>query len=257
MAAALRKATGGPLAVLCADETAAETLCASFYDEYGVDAVIIRPGHIYGPTASEADNRVSSAWPYAVARGEDLVMKSDGSQLRSYCHCLDTASAILTALLTGETMHPYNISDPACVISIRDMGELLAKAGGVRLIREEPTELENIVLLCHDAQAKKTTVEALPKIIEHYQSLGYTFEAIDRITADMYTKLDPKVCVPFLTHIKEAFLGSRVMLNNGMLGTIVRYNNDFVSKPLIRVNEDQIIDLNNNTDIKITEYNPK
>ena len=83
------------------------------------------------------------------------------------------------------------------------------------------------------------------------------FEAIDRITADMYTKLDPKVCVPFLTHIKEAFLGSRVMLNNGMLGTIVRYNNDFVSKPLIRVNEDQIIDLNNNTDIKITEYNPK
>ncbi len=121
---------------------AAETLCASFYDEYGVDAVIIRPGHIYGPTASKADNRVSSAWPYAVARGEDLVMKSDGSQLRSYCHCLDTASAILTALLTGETMHPYNISDPACVISIRDMGELLAKAGGVRLIREEPTELE-------------------------------------------------------------------------------------------------------------------
>lgn len=83
------------------------------------------------------------------------------------------------------------------------------------------------------------------------------FEAIDRITADMYTKLDPKVCVPFLTHIKEAFLGSRVMLNNGMLGTIVRYNNDFVSKPLIRINEDQIIDLNNNTDIKITEYNPK
>ena len=46
----------------------------------------------------------------------------------------------------------------------------------------EPTELENIVLLCHDAQAKKTTVEALPKIIEHYQSLGYTFEAIDRTT---------------------------------------------------------------------------
>ena len=44
----------------------------------------------------------------------------------------------------------------------------------------EPTELENIMLLCHDSATKQTTVEALPRIIEHYQALGYTFEAIDR-----------------------------------------------------------------------------
>lgn len=43
-----------------------------------------------------------------------------------------------------------------------------------------PTELENIVLLCHDSATKQSTVEALPRIIEHYQSLGYTFEALDR-----------------------------------------------------------------------------
>ena len=41
-------------------------------------------------------------------------------------------------------------------------------------------ELENVVLLCHDSSTKQTTVEALPRIIEHYQDLGYTFEAIDR-----------------------------------------------------------------------------
>ncbi|WP_130812569.1 polysaccharide deacetylase family protein [Olsenella sp. Marseille-P4559] len=40
----------------------------------------------------------------------------------------------------------------------------------------------NIILLCHDAATKDTTVEALPKIIEHYQALGYRFEAIDRST---------------------------------------------------------------------------
>ena len=55
---------------------AAETLCASFADEYGVSTVITRPGHIYGPTAAENDNRVSSAWPYDVARGQNIVMKS-------------------------------------------------------------------------------------------------------------------------------------------------------------------------------------
>ena len=39
---------------------------------------------------------------------------------------------------------------------------------------------ENIMLLCHDSATKQTTVDALPAIIEHYQSLGYSFEAIDR-----------------------------------------------------------------------------
>ena len=41
-------------------------------------------------------------------------------------------------------------------------------------------DLENVVLLCHDSSTKQSTVEALPRIIEHYQDLGYTFEAIDR-----------------------------------------------------------------------------
>ena len=44
----------------------------------------------------------------------------------------------------------------------------------------EPTELTNIMLLCHDSTHKQATVEALPRIIEHYQALGYSFEAIDR-----------------------------------------------------------------------------
>jgi len=43
-------------------------------------------------------------------------------------------------------------------------------------------DFENVVLLCHDSSTKQTTVEALPRIIEHYQALGYTFEAIDRTT---------------------------------------------------------------------------
>ncbi len=121
---------------------AAETLCASYYDEYSVDSVIIRPGHIYGPTAVESDNRVSSAWAYDVARGKDIVMKSDGSQIRSYCYCLDSASAILKVLLRGESVAAYNISNPTSIINIRGMAEILAKSGDVELKMELPTEAE-------------------------------------------------------------------------------------------------------------------
>ncbi len=121
---------------------AAETLCASYADEYGVESVIVRPGHIYGPTASPLDNRVASAFSYAAARGEDLVLKSDGMQLRSYCYCIDCATAMLKVLTKGENVHAYNISNSSSIITIRTLSELLAKAGGVKLIFETATEEE-------------------------------------------------------------------------------------------------------------------
>ena len=83
------------------------------------------------------------------------------------------------------------------------------------------------------------------------------FAAIDRITADMYTKLDPTVCVPFLTNLKLAFLGSRVYLSNGLSGTIVRYTNDYAARPLVRVMDTELLDLNAFPDVQIVEYNPK
>lgn len=121
---------------------AAETLCVSYSDEYGVESVIVRPGHIYGPTAMESDNRVSSAWAHDAARGKDIIMKSDGSQIRSYCYCLDSASAILKVLLKGENVHAYNISNPNSIINIRGVAEILAKSAGVELKLELPTEAE-------------------------------------------------------------------------------------------------------------------
>ncbi|MBE7003014.1 MAG: NAD-dependent epimerase/dehydratase family protein [Ruminococcaceae bacterium] len=121
---------------------AAETLCVSYAEEYGVESVIARPGHIYGPTATEHDNRVSSAWAYAAAHGESIVMKSDGCQLRSYCYCLDCASAILKILLAGESGKAYNISNPNSVITIKKMAELLANNAKVELKMEIPTEAE-------------------------------------------------------------------------------------------------------------------
>lgn len=56
--------------------------------------------------------------------------------------------------------------------AVRTTEELVAQATSF--------ESNNIILLCHDSHGKQTTVEALPQIIEHYQSLGYTFKALDR-----------------------------------------------------------------------------
>lgn len=122
---------------------AAEALCAAYQAEYGVDSVIVRPGHVYGPTQTERDSRASAQFLRAAARGEDIVMKSPGIQMRSYCHCLDCASAILTVLMKGTSGEAYNISNPKSIISIRQFAELCAAISGHEVRYEPPSEEES------------------------------------------------------------------------------------------------------------------
>lgn len=121
---------------------ASETLAAAYSAQFGLDTVMVRPGHVYGPQAQETDKRISSDFARKAARGQELVMKSEGRQMRSYCHALDAATAILTVLVKGERATAYNISNPDSVITIREMAEMLAKAGEVPLRFELPNAAE-------------------------------------------------------------------------------------------------------------------
>lgn len=121
---------------------AGETLCASYSAEYGIHTNIVRPGHIYGPTASPKDSRVGSSFAYDVVNGRNLVLKSTGEQIRSYCYMLDCDTAMLTVLLVGENVNAYNISNPNSILTIKELAEMYAAAGGVKVIFDLPTEAE-------------------------------------------------------------------------------------------------------------------
>lgn len=121
---------------------AAETLCASFIQEYAADCTIVRPGHIYGPTASKEDNRVSSVFMFNAANGKNLILKSKGEQKRSYCYCIDCASAIIATLFKGEIGEAYNISNKNSLCSIKEMAEAFAKSGNVSVNYDLPSETE-------------------------------------------------------------------------------------------------------------------
>ena len=90
-----------PRASYPSSKRAAETLCAAYKEEHGLDFVVIRPGHIYGPSITKTDSRASAQFTRNAKAGKDIVMKSAGAQLRSYCYTLDCASAILTVLING------------------------------------------------------------------------------------------------------------------------------------------------------------
>ena len=121
---------------------AAETFCISWMKEYGIESVIVRPGHIYGPTVRREDSRASAAFSWNAADGEPIVMKSAGLQLRSYTYVADCASALLTVLIRGKAGEAYNISNPDSIASIREIAEELSAAGGCEVIYERPSDAE-------------------------------------------------------------------------------------------------------------------
>lgn len=121
---------------------AAETLCVAYSLEYNLDTVIVRPGHIYGPAVIPSDNRATAQFTRNAINGEDIVMKSAGSQLRSYCYSLDCASAILAVLLNGERENAYNISNPDSIITISAIAKAIASAAGKNLTFENPADAE-------------------------------------------------------------------------------------------------------------------
>lgn len=120
---------------------ASELLCKAYLAEYKVDTVIVRPGHIFGPTASKTDRRISSDFAYKAAKSIPLEMKSSGMQRRSYCYSIDAAVAILMVLIKGHKGEAYNICTEE-VLTIKEMAEILSKAGRVTLSYKEPTKEE-------------------------------------------------------------------------------------------------------------------
>lgn len=121
---------------------AAETLCASYVRQYGADAVVARLCYVYGPTITPDNSRADAQFLRKALAGEDIVMKSTGAQVRSYCFVADAVRALLTILLCGETGQAYNVANRASVHSIREYAETLAELASVRLAFDLPPEAE-------------------------------------------------------------------------------------------------------------------
>ena len=121
---------------------AAETLCASYLRQHHVDVVVARPCHCYGPAISNRNSRADAQFLRNAIAGEDIVMKSTGSQVRSYMYAPDAAAAMLTVLLRGEKGEAYNLANPDSRLSIREYAQILADCAGVNLKFELPPEME-------------------------------------------------------------------------------------------------------------------
>ena len=121
---------------------AAETLCISYQSQYNLDTVIARPCHTFGSSATIHDNRAASQFINRIVDNKDIIMKSDGLQLRSYIYVSDCVSAIFTILLKGESGNAYNVANKNSNVTIREIAQTLASLYDKKIIFENPSDAE-------------------------------------------------------------------------------------------------------------------
>lgn len=120
----------------------AETLCACYAKERGIDISVVRPGYIYGRQITEENSRADAQFLRRVLAKENIIMKSKGEQKRSYCYVMDAVTALLYVMVRGKTGEAYNIANSNSEATIKQFAETMAKIGEVSVEFDFPSEEE-------------------------------------------------------------------------------------------------------------------
>ena len=106
-----------------------------------------------------------------VVNYEDVVMKSAGTQKRSFCYIADAIAGFFIILLRGETGEAYNVCNTDQFVSIRQLAETivgLRPEYNLSVIRLERDEDENYT--------ENTAIGELAPDNEKLKKLGWTAE---------------------------------------------------------------------------------
>ena len=102
-----------------------ETMLASYEKQYGINYVVVRLCHTFGPGISLYDGRAFSEFIRCALEHRDIVLQSDGSAVRTYTYVADAIGGMFLAITKGK-YKAYNIANLENEISIRDLAKLIS-----------------------------------------------------------------------------------------------------------------------------------
>lgn len=115
----------GPRSVYQESKRFAETLCYLYHKVHGVNTVIARLFHTYGPRLSLDDGRVIPEFIRRAMTGENLEVV-DIKSIRTFCYISDSIEAMWRVLLFGKPSQAYNVGSEE-EINIDDLATLIIR----------------------------------------------------------------------------------------------------------------------------------
>lgn len=134
----------------CYDEgkRVAETLCADYAREYGVDVRMVRIFNTYGPNMHPKDGRVISNFIMQALQNQDITLFGDGLQTRSFQYCDDLIEAFrrymaLDRAAVDAFMSAHDLE--AAVLNTGNPGEYTIRQLAEETLRQIPESTSRLV----------------------------------------------------------------------------------------------------------------
>ena len=142
---------------------AVEYIARTYYDEFAVPYVIVRPFNAYGPGEMSGD-RVGYAHVIPdlvnkILNGQyPLEILGSGKQIRSYTYVNDVADGIMFAAMHAEN-NDFNIGNPI-ETSVLELAEMIWKLCG----RKEPIKFRHLPSFKYDVQKRIPDISKIRKL---------------------------------------------------------------------------------------------
>lgn len=120
----------------------AELLFRAYCEEYKVNCVIARLSSVYGPTMQSDDSKAHAQFIRNALLGEGIILKSDGTQKRTYCYVIDAVSGLFKVLFNGIKGEIYNVANDQSVATIAEVAQIISKLTGIKIAYKTPNEIE-------------------------------------------------------------------------------------------------------------------
>lgn len=158
----------------------AELYCSTYFEKYNLPIKIARCFAFVGPYLPMDTHFAIGNFINSAIKNEDIIIKGDGSTIRSYMYASDLMICLWNLLNKGEVNLPYNIgSDQA--ISIKQLAEKIKKISEKKIeviVLGKLRNIENIDIYCPNT----TRI----KMLNMHQEIGLNESVVKTLNFNKY-----------------------------------------------------------------------
>jgi nucleoside-diphosphate-sugar epimerase len=149
--------------VYAVSKLASEHFTLRYGEEYGLEAVCVRPFNIYGPRQT-GEGCISNFCSNLIA-GKPLQIHGAGEDIRAWCYVSDMVEAIRLILKTPEAAgKTFNIGNPTQAASTAELAQILLKIHGRGEIQHIPAPHNPIPARVPNIDRAATLLRFEPKV---------------------------------------------------------------------------------------------
>jgi nucleoside-diphosphate-sugar epimerase len=124
---------------------ATEHMAHTYYREFGLPTVAIRPFNIYGP--GQVGEGAIHHFIVRALKGEDIAIHNDGSQIRAWCYIDDIVDAVVRAIDFDKAVgHSFNVGNPRSTLTIynlaREIHRLVKSESDINFVTWDHPDVE-------------------------------------------------------------------------------------------------------------------